>query len=72
MERIAGYYNIPLHRTLSFGDGMNDAEMLSKAAIGVAMKNASPQVKAYANDVTDYINDEAGVGKYIEKFLKLI
>ena len=56
-----------MHRTLSIGDGMNDIEMLNQSAIGVAMKNASAQVQAYADDVTDYDNNEAGVGKYIMK-----
>ena len=70
MEKIAAYYNIPMHRTLAFGDGSNDIEMLEKAAIGVAMKNASGLVKAYANDVTKHTNDEAGVGHYIKNFLE--
>ncbi len=65
---IASYYNIPVNRTIAFGDGENDVEMLSFAAIGVAMKNANRLVKSYANDVTDYTNDEGGVGRYLEKY----
>lgn len=36
---------------LAFGDNLNDAEMLSQAAIGVAMGNCTPQLKDYADMV---------------------
>lgn len=71
MRLIAEYYNIPMTRTIAFGDGLNDREMLVDAAVGVAMKNASRTVKAFANDTTDLDNNEAGVGDYLEKFFKI-
>lgn len=71
MKHIAEYYNIPLSRTISFGDGLNDREMLIEASVGVAMKNAKGTVKTYANDTTDYTNSEAGVGRYLEEFFDL-
>lgn len=72
MKHIAQYYNIPLSRTISFGDGLNDREMLIEAAVGVAMKNGKGTVKTYADDITDYTNSEAGVGRYLEEFFNLI
>ena len=39
-------------------------------AILIAMKNASNLVKSYADDITDYDNENDGVGKYLEKFFK--
>lgn len=71
MKHIAEYYNIPLSRTIAFGDGLNDREMLIDAAVGVAMKNAKGTVKTYANDITDHTNGEAGVGLYLEDFFNL-
>lgn len=71
MKHIAQYYNIPLSRTITFGDGLNDREMLIDAAIGVAMKNAKGTVKTYADDTTNFTNDEAGVGMYLEEFFDL-
>ncbi len=68
---IASYYNIPMFRTIAFGDGENDIEMLHVASLGVAMKNASDLVKSHANDITDFTNDDAGVGKYLENFFNL-
>lgn len=68
MKYIASYYNIPISRTIAFGDGENDIEMLSNAERGVAMKNATDVVKSYAKDVTDFYNNEDGVGRYLEEF----
>ncbi|BDU67635.1 MAG: haloacid dehalogenase [Candidatus Tyloplasma litorale] len=71
LEYIASYYNIPLNRTIAFGDGMNDREMLLKASVGVAMKNSKGTIKTYAKDTTDYTNNEAGVGRYLEEFFNI-
>lgn len=71
MEHIAAYYNIPMSNTISFGDGLNDREMLEKASIGVSMKNAKGTVKTYSNDTTNFDNNEAGVSEYLEKFFNL-
>lgn len=54
-------------QTMAFGDGLNDITMLSTAALGVAMENACPEVKAAADDITD-TNDRDGVAKAIEQF----
>lgn len=47
-------------RVIAFGDGYNDIEMLQLADIGVAMGNASDEVKAHADFVTKRI-DEDGI-----------
>lgn len=54
-------------RTMAFGDGLNDITMLQTAALGVAMENACPEVKAAADHITD-TNDHDGVAKAIEQF----
>lgn len=71
MKYIASYYNINLKNTIAFGDGLNDREMLLDSAVGVVMKNAKGTIKTYGDDITDYTNDEAGVGRYLEKFFDL-
>lgn len=45
---------------MAFGDGENDIDMLKFAGIGVAMGNASEEVKAAADYVTTHI-DEDGI-----------
>jgi Cof subfamily protein (haloacid dehalogenase superfamily) len=52
--------------TVAFGDGLNDIEMLSLVGMGVAMGNARPEVKAYANMVTASA-EEDGVKQGLEK-----
>lgn len=71
MKYIAAHYNIPAFNTIAFGDGINDIEMLQEAGYGVAMKNAKGTIKHYANDITDFDNNDAGVGKYLKTFFKL-
>ena len=51
---------------IAFGDSMNDLEMMKYAKYGVAMKNAMPEVKDIAFEITDSNNDE-GIYKFLEK-----
>lgn len=55
-------------QAIAFGDGSNDTGMLRTAGLGVAMKNAIPEVLAAADYVTGS-NNEAGVADAIEKFV---
>ena len=65
---FADHLGIPHEEVAGFGDGNNDIQLLKKAGVGVAMANATDQVKA----VSDYItgtNDEDGVATFIEKYI---
>ncbi|KAJ3123887.1 hypothetical protein HK098_001587 [Nowakowskiella sp. JEL0407] len=53
---------------IAFGDMLNDIEMLQYAGIGVAMGNASEDVKSVADRVT-LSNNEDGVAVELEKIL---
>ena len=44
-------------KTMAFGDGENDIEMLNYVQIGVAMGNAENSVKENADYVTDSVDD---------------
>ena len=59
--------NIDRSETMAFGDGENDMEMLSFAGIGVAMDNASDEVKAVADYVTDTVEND-GIEKALIHF----
>lgn len=53
---------------LAIGDSPNDIPMLQAAALGVAMENAAPTVKAAA-DVVTASNNEDGVAQAIERYV---
>lgn len=57
-----------MQQAIAFGDGINDADMLRAAGLGIAMENAEEQVKAAA-DYTTSDNNSGGVGAAIEKFI---
>lgn len=51
---------------MACGDSLNDQRMLQLAGVGVAVANASEEIKETADYVTAS-NDEDGVAKAIEK-----
>ncbi len=67
LEYLSKYLNIDLKDTMAIGDASNDIGMIKKAGIGVAMKNAFPEVLEIADFVTTSCED-SGVGVAINKF----
>jgi len=65
VAELARIWDIGQSEIAAFGDDLNDIDMLSSAGIGVAMRNALPEVKAAA-DCECLSNDEDGVAKWIE------
>ena len=59
---------IDLEETAAFGDAQNDLTMLAAAGVGVAMGNATDEVKAAADMVTRS-NNEDGVAYALERIL---
>ncbi len=57
---LAGQLGFDREDILSFGDGLNDREMLQTSGIGVAMGNATLTVKKSADMITD-TNDDDGI-----------
>lgn len=55
-------------RTIGFGDGENDIELVEWAGYGVAVANAHEQVKEVADFVCPSV-DEEGVAQVLEAFL---
>jgi hypothetical protein len=63
---VAEQLGLSKEDVISFGDGMNDREMLQMSGTGVAMGNASEEVRGYANMITDD-NDSDGIWKALVK-----
>ena len=51
VEKILEYYHLDRSQAIAFGDGCNDIEMLRTVGIGVAMGNATEEVKQAADAV---------------------
>ena len=68
MEKLGEYYGIDKTQMIAMGDLSNDLPMIEYAGLGIAMGNATQEVKAAADYVTDSNNDD-GVAKAIEKFV---
>ena len=65
---LAEYYSIDTKDTLAMVDSENDVSLLKSDGIGIAMKNASKELKEVADLVTES-NDDDGVAKTIERFI---
>lgn len=61
---------IGIDETVAFGDGGNDVPMLEAAGLGVAMGNASDEVKARAGYVTASVDDD-GLAQALEYIMSL-
>jgi Cof subfamily protein (haloacid dehalogenase superfamily) len=68
LARLCADFQIPPEAVLAIGDSRNDVPMLRWAGIGVAMGNASPEVKESVRYVTGS-NTEDGVAQAIDRFV---
>ena len=66
---LCEHLGVAVADTVAFGDSGNDLSMIEVAGDGVAMGNASPEVKAAADHVAPPC-DEAGVARYLEPMLR--
>lgn len=64
---LADYYGIPHSQTCAVGDNLNDLSMIEEAGIGVAVGNATEELKRKAKFVT-VTNDEGAVARVIKEF----
>ena len=66
VERLADTLGIPRTRTVALGDYNNDIDMIRRAAVGIAVANARPEVKAVADRVT-VSNEQHAIAKTVEE-----
>lgn len=67
LKRVADLLGVPMSDTIAIGDNMNDIPMIERAAVGVAVENARPEVKAKADFVASR-NDLDPIADVIEKY----
>ncbi|MDR0597523.1 MAG: Cof-type HAD-IIB family hydrolase [Treponema sp.] len=60
--------NIPRENSIAIGDSKNDIDIICAAGLGIAMGNASDELKALAGAITGDCG-KGGVGQAIKKFV---
>ena len=66
--QVIDILNVDIENTYAFGDGKNDIDMLKTVRYGIAMLNASDEVKLSANYITDSVCND-GVALGIKNFI---
>ena len=69
IDRMIEHYGDSLAETAAFGDGANDIEMIEHAGFGIAMGNASQELKDAADWVAPSVDEDglmAGVAHVLE------
>lgn len=67
LKVLMDYLNLPIQSAIAIGDHFNDIEMIKAAGIGVAVNNAIPSLKEYADAIVPS-NIQHGVAKAIYKY----
>jgi hypothetical protein len=70
LRSSVGHWGGDLAEVIAFGDAENDEDMLLAAGMGVAMGNASDELKAKVGAVAPSV-DEDGVARYLREFFAL-
>ena len=65
-DAYLAYYGIDRSRAMAFGDGNNDIEMFQAVDLGIAMENASENLKAVAADTCGSVTED-GVYHYCKR-----
>lgn len=68
LRALCAHWGIGTEDTLALGDGDNDLEMLRAAGLGVAMGNASAEVRRAAGFVTED-NDHDGAAHALQALM---
>ena len=69
LEWLAKELDIPLEKTMGFGDSMNDESLMKMAGHGVAMSNGLQAIKEMAEFVTEKDNNHDGVADFLKKHI---
>ena len=69
LAHLLSIIGVDKEEVIAIGDGYNDLNMISYAGLGVALKNAAPEVCQVADYVMYNNNNEGGVAEAIEKFV---
>ena len=67
IEKMLKHYGIDRSQAMAFGDGNNDIEMLKAVGNGIAMANASDDLKAVADEICGDVSEDGIYHYCLEK-----
>ncbi|MGI6020342.1 MAG: Cof-type HAD-IIB family hydrolase [Lachnospiraceae bacterium] len=70
LKNFCRLFNIPIEDTIAAGDEENDIPMVSSAALGIAMKNGIDEIKAVADIITPFDNDNDGLVPILRQIIE--
>ena len=68
VKMLSAMMGVEIEDAVSVGDAANDLSMIEAAGIGVAMANATEEVKAIADYITQNDNNHDGIAEVVERF----
>lgn len=68
---VANYLGFSQDQVIAIGDGHNDLEMIQYASLGVAVKNAHPELLEIADLIVPYTAKDGAVRKFLSQFLNI-
>ncbi len=69
LKYVAQNLNIPVDKVMAMGDAENDLGMIRYAGWGVAMHNATDQLKEAARIVSQFSHEDDGVAEIVEAYI---
>ena len=69
IQKLLDIWNLKMEEVMTFGDAMNDREMLLEAGYGFVMANGNEQLKKEVGRVAPKSNEEDGELELIEEYL---
>ena len=69
IQKLLDIWNLKMEEVMTFGDAMNDREMLLEAGYGFVMSNGNEQLKKEVGRVAPKTNEEDGELELIEEYL---
>ena len=69
IQKLLDIWNLNMEEVMTFGDAMNDREMLLEAGYGFVMANGNEQLKKEVGRVAPKSNEEDGELELIEEYL---
>jgi len=69
LSTLGEHYGLSTDEMIGVGDANNDLELVRSAGLGIAVANATDDLKAVADEVAEKSNNEAAVADIVERWL---